>query len=346
MASNYYIFFGIFLVSMLFVPASMPTTEAQNSDYKKYTDDGGRFSIEYPDDWTIYTADTEFPMQQSKSYNSLVRSIGFYDEPFWTTTVQVFEHERDSWKWNGLNHILDISATDSEVLESLVFLEKTLCEIETFEDSVRKCFWSNTVDSYIFYTNDNKNVYIVKGVYSIEWWNMPMLCTQPCPVISISGVIYGENNIWEIVAETRPQVNVSAMAGPPYSKELTKELYDRIKQHDDAIMHMIKSFSLEPKSEQPASEPVTDIPEWIKNNAGWWADGQIDDSSFLQGIQFLIKEGIIVIPPTETSESSDSQEVPGWIKNNAGWWADGQIDDNSFVSGIQYLVKAGIIQVG
>ena len=46
------------------------------------------------------------------------------------------------------------------------------------------------------------------------------------------------------------------------------------------------------------------VPEWVKNNAGWWADGQIDDLSFLQGIQYLIKEGIMVIPPTETSESS------------------------------------------
>ena len=90
----------------------------------------------------------------------------------------------------------------------------------------------------------------------------------------------------------------------------------------------------------------TSIPDWIKNNAGWWADGQIDDSSFLQGIQFLIKEGIMVIPPTETSGSSDSQGVPAWVKNNAEWWADGQIDDNSFVSGIQYLVKVGIIKVG
>ena len=87
------------------------------------------------------------------------------------------------------------------------------------------------------------------------------------------------------------------------------------------------------------------IPGWIKNNAGWWADGQIPDSAFLQGIQFLIKEGIMVIPPTETSGSSGSQEVPAWIKNNAGWWADGQIDDNTFVSGIQYLVKVGIIKV-
>jgi len=31
----------------------------------------------------------------------------------------------------------------------------------------------------------------------------------------------------------------------------------------------------------------TSIPAWIKNNAGWWATDQIDDSSFLQGIQYL-----------------------------------------------------------
>jgi len=86
------------------------------------------------------------------------------------------------------------------------------------------------------------------------------------------------------------------------------------------------------------------VPEWVKNTAGWWATDQIDDSSFLQGIQYLIKEGIMVIPSTEMSESSGSQ-VPVWIKNNAGWWASGQIDDITYVSGIQYLVKVGIIKV-
>ena len=37
------------------------------------------------------------------------------------------------------------------------------------------------------------------------------------------------------------------------------------------------------------------IPAWIKNNAGWWADGQIDDNSFVSGIQYLIKVGIIIV---------------------------------------------------
>ena len=61
----------------------------------------------------------------------------------------------------------------------------------------------------------------------------------------------------------------------------------------------------------PAIEAQEDynIPAWIKNNAGWWATDQIDDSSFLQGIQYLIKEGIMVIPPTETSGSSESHRI-------------------------------------
>jgi len=37
------------------------------------------------------------------------------------------------------------------------------------------------------------------------------------------------------------------------------------------------------------------IPSWIKSNAGWWADGQIDDNSFVEGIQFLIKAGLMKI---------------------------------------------------
>ncbi|MCH6586362.1 MAG: peptidase [Thaumarchaeota archaeon] len=95
----------------------------------------------------------------------------------------------------------------------------------------------------------------------------------------------------------------------------------------------------------PEVQPPTAIPSWIKNNAGWWADGSIDDSSFVQGIQFLIKEDVLKIPPTTQGSSSGSNEIPSWIKNNAGWWADGSIDDNSFVQGIQFLIKEGIMRI-
>jgi hypothetical protein len=99
------------------------------------------------------------------------------------------------------------------------------------------------------------------------------------------------------------------------------------------------------KSPESGSNQVTEIPDWIKNNAGWWADGQIDDNSFVQGIQFMIKEGMMKIPPTDQGSSSGSNEIPDWIKNNAGWWADGQIDDNSFVQGIQFMIKEGLMTI-
>jgi hypothetical protein len=86
------------------------------------------------------------------------------------------------------------------------------------------------------------------------------------------------------------------------------------------------------------------IPDWVRNNAGWWATGQIGDSDFVSGIEFLITEDIIAIPPTQSGQGT-SQEIPSWIKNNAGWWADGLIEDVDFVSGIQYLISNGIMKV-
>ena len=84
------------------------------------------------------------------------------------------------------------------------------------------------------------------------------------------------------------------------------------------------------------------VPEWIKNNAGWWADGSIDNKTFVQGIEYLVKEQVIMVDE-ESQTSEAEQNIPEWIKNNAGWWADGSIDNKTFVQGIEYLVKIGII---
>ena len=93
------------------------------------------------------------------------------------------------------------------------------------------------------------------------------------------------------------------------------------------------------------SSGSNEIPVWIKNNAGWWADGSIDDESFVQGIQFLVQEGFMKIPVTQQGSGTGSNEIPVWIKNNAGWWADGSIDDDSFVQGIQFLVQEGFMKI-
>ena len=92
------------------------------------------------------------------------------------------------------------------------------------------------------------------------------------------------------------------------------------------------------------SVDAANVPDWVKNNAGWWAEGQIDDTAFVSGVQYMIENGIIKVPST-TRSSGASDTIPTWVKNNAGWWADGALTENEFVNALQYLIKMGIMQV-
>lgn len=86
------------------------------------------------------------------------------------------------------------------------------------------------------------------------------------------------------------------------------------------------------------------IPSWIKNNAKWWHEGKIADSDFIKGIQYLIQNNMMIVPPVH-SKITKENTIPIWVKNNAGWWANGTISDSEFVAGIQYLINSGIIYI-
>jgi len=86
------------------------------------------------------------------------------------------------------------------------------------------------------------------------------------------------------------------------------------------------------------------IPDWIKSVAGFWNAGDINDTSFLEAISYLIENNILVVPPTEAGADTGAT-VPEWVKNTAGWWAEGQIDDETFVNALQYLIQQGLVQV-
>jgi protein-disulfide isomerase len=85
------------------------------------------------------------------------------------------------------------------------------------------------------------------------------------------------------------------------------------------------------------------VPGWVKTNAGWWAEGLIDDGAFLTGIEYLISEGTIAVEATPGGESSGS--VPGWVKTTAGWWAEGLVSDGEFLNALEYLIGQGAITI-
>ena len=87
------------------------------------------------------------------------------------------------------------------------------------------------------------------------------------------------------------------------------------------------------------------IPQWVKNNAEWWAERQISQTEFTNGLEFLINEGIIYIPSTEPGIPGPDKIIPDWVRNTAGWWSDNKIPDSEFTNAMKYLIEIGIIDV-
>ena len=100
-----------------------------------------------------------------------------------------------------------------------------------------------------------------------------------------------------------------------------------------------------------SSAQDTQIPDWIRNIAGWWAIGDISENEFLTGIEYLINNNIILIDfvpcnyEIQDQTISPSKSVPDWIKNNANWWSENLIDDIDFFNGLQYLIEHKIIKI-
>jgi len=151
----------------------------------------------------------------------------------------------------------------------------------------------------------------------------------------------GEKEEWKVLATTNRQfgaqmiVNEETQVGE-YFLEAKYMGYDSEKISFSVFDGLTNT--IQPKKE-------TSIPNWIRNNAKWWASGTIEDRDFVMGVQYLAQQKIIHVENTSPSPIDPSQEIPEWIRNNAQWWGDGLITDSDFVKGIQYLAQQGIIQV-
>jgi len=55
-----------------------------------------------------------------------------------------------------------------------------------------------------------------------------------------------------------------------------------------------------------ASAEQSSLPSWIKNTAKWWAEGKVGDTDFINALQWLINQKILVVPQTSVSQSNTS----------------------------------------
>ena len=87
------------------------------------------------------------------------------------------------------------------------------------------------------------------------------------------------------------------------------------------------------------------IPDWIKLTAAWWAEGDADDETFVRGIEFMIKEKIIIVPITNNEIQNGETAIPNWFRANALWWSQEKIENETFAKSLEYLINRGIVRV-
>ena len=137
----------------------------------------------------------------------------------------------------------------------------------------------------------------------------------------------------------------------PYTTADTMEIVAKALVLDTGV-HMVSDDSeLFVETPRTTITPVSadiDIPNWVKKNAMWWSDGQINDPDFAKGIEYLVQENIISVPTTEEAlddEEANITSIPIWVRNNAAWWSEGHLTDVEFANGIKFLMASGLIKV-
>jgi hypothetical protein len=66
---------------------------------------------------------------------------------------------------------------------------------------------------------------------------------------------------------------------------------------------------------------------------------------FVRGIDFMIKEKIIIVSATNDETQDRETVIPDWFRNNALWWSQDDIDNQTFAEGLEYLINHRIAQV-
>lgn len=139
------------------------------------------------------------------------------------------------------------------------------------------------------------------------------------------------------------RISASYLGHVDKNKDITFEVIDKNRDSPKTLPTSDPQIFSDSKTEKTSNQDDQKIPSWIKNNAKWWASGQIGDHAFVSGIKFLISQNTIQIPSIANAPL-ENKVMPVWVKNIAGFWSDNKISDGEFIRSIQYLVEKEIIK--
>jgi hypothetical protein len=193
--------------------------------------------------------------------------------------------------------ILTENEEDTNHLSKLFASMSKDCQLLKLEWEEMSCVHRKLIESDVIVFNGNKAYKIVYSwtelnevCKSVQKADRLVISCQNIEYENLSTTIEFKNNekIWRINSKIRMEEATSLSS-----------------QVDD-IINSLKFLD--------RNDTKTSVPDWIKNNAGWWYEGKLDDATFTNGIKFLIDDYVIQLEP-EISSINDVGKIS--LKKNA-----------------------------
>ena len=166
----------------------------------------------------------------------------------------------------------------------------------------------NTYDEILEISPDNIDATLMKGVAlsNIEQHKQSMkefykvLVKKPENVLALVGMGVGFGNFGEYK-------EAQTYFDDAYNISPDNHVILNYKNFAETVVKKYPYNEVE-KPEFFTVQIIDEVPLWVKNTAGWWADDKITDSEFLSGIYFLIENGLLVIELPEIQQFSEAEQ--------------------------------------
>ncbi|WP_316505405.1 hypothetical protein [Nitrosopumilus sp.] len=222
-------------------------------------------------------------------------------------------------EWNypfslHLNQTAHIPSYDIQITFSKI-LEDSRCPSDV------QCVWEGNVQIQLDILKEErklKSIDLSLGaddntrIYLLDKFYLELIQVEPYPTSSSSDEILPSD--YSAVFVVEPQTDDNKEKNDNKEEELSSSSIPlQFRNHaalwleglisDDSFVQSIESLIKEKVIAIPFSYTVSDsednitreIPQWVKNNVDWWLQGLILDDVFLQNIEYLIKNEIIIV---------------------------------------------------
>ena len=156
----------------------------------------------------------------------------------------------------------------------------------------------------------------------LRTWNIEKWSSEKMFYDTIE-VIIAEPTLADVVMDPEPGVDDIVMDPEPSVDDIKKilyvpewiknsvEMWSEDKINDDSFIQGIQFLVQEQIIDIPMEsnvsevkdkniiifeeEKITRVPDWVKDSAGWWVEGLLSNEEFVNGIKYLVEQGIIQV---------------------------------------------------